>query len=262
VISWAPLLAALATRTRVIAYDRAGLGSSDPDLGPGPPTVDRQVGDLAAVIRQTGAAPCVVVGHSWGGLLTELLAAHHPDLVCGLVLVDPAHHDMLASLPRPVRWLDQKAAVRLPRVLHALGLLQPVVLWNARRTASRFSRDPRVRSLVVDAYRIHARRPQVRASQDEFRGILVSAPMLRAAASLPDVPLVVLSATRGAPRRMRRHWTTLQAGIAAAAPNGRGRHLVVADSDHSIHHDRPDLVAAAVLEVVEDARRTRAQNMP
>ena len=37
---------------------------------------------------------------------------------------------------------------------------------------------------------------------------------------------------------------------------------VPAGSDHTIHHDRPDLAAAAVLEVVEDACRTRAQNIP
>jgi pimeloyl-ACP methyl ester carboxylesterase len=261
VLSWAPVVAVLAARVRVVAYDRAGLGASDPDPGPGPPTVDRQVADLGAVVRRTGAGPCVVVGHSWGGLLAQLLAVRHPDLVCGLVLVDPAHQDMLARLPRPVRWLSRMLAEHLPSVLRALGLLELVVRVNARRTAKRFSDDPRVQSTVVDAYLTHARRSQVRASREEFRGITASVPDLHRAAvtsppSLPDVPLVVLSATRGAPRRVRQHWTMLQAGVAAAARAGRGRHVVVTDSDHTIHHDRPDLVASAVLEVVEDARRT------
>jgi len=30
-LSWGPVLAALAGRTRAVAYDRAGLGDSDPD---------------------------------------------------------------------------------------------------------------------------------------------------------------------------------------------------------------------------------------
>jgi pimeloyl-ACP methyl ester carboxylesterase len=260
VISWAPLLAALAASTRVVAYDRAGLGASEPDPGSGPPTVDRQVADLAAVIGQTGAGPCVVVGHSWGGLLAQLLAVRHPQLVCGLVLVDPAHPDMLAGLPRPVRRLHQSVAEHLPSLLLALGLLEPVVRRAARRTAQRFSDDPRVRALVVKAYRTHARRSQVQASRAELRGIAASAPLLRqasAAFSPPDVPLVVLSATRGVPP-LRRRWTLLQAGVAAAAPTGRGKHIVVADARHAIHHDRPDLVAAAVLEVVEEARRARS----
>jgi pimeloyl-ACP methyl ester carboxylesterase len=255
VISWAPLLAKLAARAHVVAYDRAGLGASDPDLAAGPPTVDRQVADLAAVVRGAGDGPCVVVGHSWGGLLAHLLATRQPDLVRGLVLVDPAHLDMLSGLPRPLRWLNRLAAEHLLSALRALGLLGPVVVTSARHTAKRFSDDPRVQSLVVDAYRTHAGRTHVHATRDEFRAIVASAPGLRrAAGSLPDVPLVVLSATGGAPRGVRRHWTTLQAGVAAAAPGGRGTHLVVADSQHNIHHDRPELVASVVLEAVEAAR--------
>ena len=254
-ISWAPILAALAGKTHVVAYDRAGLGASDPDPGPEPPTVDRQVADLAAVIGQTAGGPCVLVGHSWGGLLAELLARRHPDLVCGLVLVDPAHEDMTATLPGPVRRLNWSVSEHLPSLLLALGLLGPVVRWRSGRTAERFTDDPRIRSMVVDAYAAHGRRQQVRASRDELRGIAASTPLIRqahAASSLPDVPVVVLSATRGFPPRFREGWTALQAGTTAAT---RGRHIVVADAGHVIHHDWPELVAEAVLEVVEEARR-------
>jgi pimeloyl-ACP methyl ester carboxylesterase len=258
-ISWAPLLAALAARTHLVAYDRAGLGASDPDPGPEPPSVGRQVADLAAVIRQTGGGPCVVVGHSWGGLLAQLLAARHPELVCGLVLVDPAHLDMLSGLPRPLRWLNRQATEHLGAALRALGLLRPVVWLSARRTSRRFSDDPRVRSLVVAAYRAHAGRTQVRANRDEFRAILADAPALRRAMAEPAgrIPLVVLSATGGAPPGVRRHWTGLQAGVADAAPGGLGRHVLVPDTGHNIHHDRPELVASLVLEVIEDARQLR-----
>jgi hypothetical protein len=49
---------------------------------------------------------------------------------------------------------------------------------------------------------------------------------LRAAGRpFPDVPVVVLSAARGLPRRFRANWTRLQAGLAAAAP--QGRHVIV-----------------------------------
>jgi pimeloyl-ACP methyl ester carboxylesterase len=261
-ISWAPILAALAGRggLRVVAYDRAGLGASDPDLAPRPATVDRQLADLAAVIAHTGAGPCVVVGHSWGGVLAELLAVRHPELVCGLVLIDPAHEDMTASLPGPVRRLHGSAYGWYPSVLLALGLLKPIVRRQARRTAARFSDDPRVRAAVAAAYLAHARRSQVRASRVELAGIAASVPLLRQArtdASLPDVPVVVLSATRGFPAGLRRHWTGLQAGVAAAARPGRGRHLVVADAGHAIHHERSGLVADVIVEVVEQARRAR-----
>jgi len=76
---------------------------------------------------------------------------------------------------------------------------------------------------------------------------------LRAAARpFPDVPVVVLSAVRGFPRRFRAHWTRLQAALAAAAP--RGRHVVVDGSGHNIPRDRPDAVADTILAVAAQAQ--------
>ena len=76
----------------------------------------------------------------------------------------------------------------------------------------------------------------------------------------PDVPVAVLSAAAvlgaagGFPflRRFRAHWTSLQAGIAASAP--QGRHVVVDGSGHNIPRDRPDVVADAILTVAAQVR--------
>ena len=76
---------------------------------------------------------------------------------------------------------------------------------------------------------------------------------LRAAARpFPDVPVVVLSAARGFPRRFRARWTRLQAGLAEAAP--QGCHVVVDGTGHNIPRDRPDAVADAILAVAAQAR--------
>jgi hypothetical protein len=70
---------------------------------------------------------------------------------------------------------------------------------------------------------------------------------------LSDVPVVVLSAARSfpLPRRFRAHWTRLQAGLAAAAPDGR--HLVVDGTGHNIP-THPDVVASTILAVAAQAR--------
>ncbi|MBO0685944.1 MAG: alpha/beta hydrolase [Candidatus Dormibacteraeota bacterium] len=102
--AWSGVVPLVAAGTRVIAYDRAGLGASDAD--PALPTVDRRLTDLAALIEHARAAPCVLAGHSWGGILAWALACRRPDLVAGLVLVDPADLDMLNSLPGWVRSLS------------------------------------------------------------------------------------------------------------------------------------------------------------
>ena len=101
--SWKRVMPLLAPHVRVAAYDRAGLGGSPPASSPGLVLIDRQLADLASVITGLAAGPCVLAGHSWGGMLIQLLAFRRPDLVAGLVLVDPGHEDMMSGLPRPLR---------------------------------------------------------------------------------------------------------------------------------------------------------------
>ena len=197
--SWQRVMPLLAPHVRVAAYDRAGLGGSDP--APGLATIDRMIDDLTWVITGLAAGPCVLAGHSLGGILVQLLAFRRPDLVAGLVLVDPGHEEMERGLPRSVQ-----RGLRI------------------------------VRAVVPDE--LHYDAPVTLAAVREMRA---------AATPFPDVPLVVLSAARGFPRQFRAHWTRLQAGLAAAAP--QGRHVVVDSTGHNIPKDRPDVVASTILAV-------------
>ena len=115
--SWQRVMPLLAPHVRVAAYDRAGIGGSDP--APGLVTIDRQIGDLASVITGLGAGPCVLAGHSWGGVLVQLRAFRRPDLAAGLVLVDPGHEEMESLLPLPLQWGWRIARTVFPDELHA-----------------------------------------------------------------------------------------------------------------------------------------------
>jgi pimeloyl-ACP methyl ester carboxylesterase len=201
--SWQRVMPLLAPHVRVAAYDRAGLGGSAP--APGLVTIDRMIDDLASVITGLAAGPCVLAGHSWGGILVQLLAFRRPDLAAGLVLVDPGHEEMDSGLVLP-----------LP--------------WGMRITRAVFPDE------------LHDDAPKTVAALRELRA---------AARPHPDVPVVVLSAARGFPR-FRAHWTRLQAGLAAAAP--QGRHVLVDGTGHNIPRDRPDIVAGTILEVAAQAR--------
>ena len=205
--SWQRVVPLLAPHVRVAAYDRAGLGGSAP--APGLVTIDHQIDDLASVITGLAAGSCVLAGHSWGGILVQLLAFRRPDLAAGLVLVDPGHEEMGIALPLPVQW-----GMRIKR--------------------------------AVFPDELHDDAPVTVAALRELRAV---------ATPFPDVPVVVLSAARGFPRRFRAHWTRLQAGLAAAAP--RGRHAVVDGTGHNIPGNRPDVVAAAILAVAAQARASR-----
>ncbi len=72
---------------RSLAYDRAGLGYSDP--GPSPRDGREINQDCEALLAAIGeGGPVLLVGHSMGGLMVRLFALTRPERVVGLVLVD------------------------------------------------------------------------------------------------------------------------------------------------------------------------------
>ncbi len=95
----------LEQRYRVLVVDQRGHGRSDAPRGSYRPQVlaDDAAAFLQAVVPGQAA---VVFGHSMGGLVASALAVRHPELVAGLVLVDPAYSasdDMVKPLLEGIR---------------------------------------------------------------------------------------------------------------------------------------------------------------
>jgi len=103
-LDWGAVQPHIATSTRVCAYDRAGLGWSDP--GPTPRSPQQFVAELHALLTKGGVeGPYVLVAHSISGKTARLFASQHPDEVAGMVLVDARHEHVDEHLTR-----DQLAA--------------------------------------------------------------------------------------------------------------------------------------------------------
>ena len=83
----------VAKTTQVCAYDRPNTRPDGADRStdvPQPHSVQQDVDDVVTLISASQLpTPLVFVAHSYGGLVLELLARIHPELVAGLVMVDP-----------------------------------------------------------------------------------------------------------------------------------------------------------------------------
>jgi pimeloyl-ACP methyl ester carboxylesterase len=122
-LDWDLLAPRLTAHFRVLALDLPGFGLSGPTRRPA--TVRRNVDVLAGFIRRTGRTPVVLVGNSMGGMVAVLLTARMPELVRGLVLLDPA-------LPAPARVLRSPATAAM-LVVHAVPGVGERLRRNRRR---------------------------------------------------------------------------------------------------------------------------------
>jgi pimeloyl-ACP methyl ester carboxylesterase/predicted glycosyltransferase len=76
-----------ADRFRCVAYDPRGTGRSDRPAQAGAYGLGELVADALAVLDATGTRQAVLVGLSMGGMVSSVLAAHHPDRVAAAVLI-------------------------------------------------------------------------------------------------------------------------------------------------------------------------------
>jgi class 3 adenylate cyclase len=74
----------LGSFARVAAFDRRGMGASDPMSGP--PTLEQQVQDMSTVMDAAGFERPVIYGETNASRMCALFAATHPDRLSGLIL--------------------------------------------------------------------------------------------------------------------------------------------------------------------------------
>jgi pimeloyl-ACP methyl ester carboxylesterase len=112
---WNEDLAELASEFRLITYNRRGYGASSTS----PREWSAHAQDAIALIGSLEAAPTIIVGYSGGAIVALNVALSRPELVAGLVLLDPAVNlkrcltlDLLYTLAKvkALRWLKGERA--------------------------------------------------------------------------------------------------------------------------------------------------------
>jgi pimeloyl-ACP methyl ester carboxylesterase len=266
-LSWAHVQPRVATFARVCAYDRAGLGWSDAD--PRRRTLANIVDDLDAVVTRTVLPPpYVLVGHSFGCFVVCAFAAKYPDRTAGIVLVDPpAASEWREPSRREARLLAR--GIRLSyfgAVMARIGVVRAclsLLTGGAPRVPGTLIKGlgpaatgklqhlvDQVKKLPPDTHPMvqeHWCQPKCfHAMADHLRVLREAAAFVGSLAALPAVPLVVISSGQLPANRIDEHRE-----LARLSPDGR--HVVAAGSGHWIPFDEPDIVVAAIRDVIARA---------
>jgi aminoacrylate hydrolase len=155
---WAPQVAALKQRYRLVVYDQAGTGRSG-DLPPDH-SIAAMADEAAAVLDASGTTTAHFVGHALGGLVGLELASRQPDRLRSLTIVNgwaaaQAHtrrcfdtrllllkHEGPAAYARaqpiflyPADWLERNAERAAQEEAHGLAAFQGEANLKARIAA-------------------------------------------------------------------------------------------------------------------------------
>ncbi|ETV74350.1 hypothetical protein H257_10941 [Aphanomyces astaci] len=269
---WDKVIAALPEDTAVVAIDRPGLAFSTPSPLPRTSeTISKEYQQVLSQLNVTG--PLVLVGHGTGGYHMRQLAADLAPTggnvtVAGLVLLDAMHESVTPALDRISPHVHEALASRrqnaatLLKMSH-VGVVRLVHTVQAKRNAERFSAT----SLPYVDY-FTPSPPHRRGIVHENEGVdvietnLTTSPLPRL-----SVPVVVLShgnhtmfmsmkmepgITNDVVEQMETQWAAGQAALAELSATSV--HRILRDAGHDIAHDKPDVVAKAILAVLHESR--------
>ena len=263
-LNWVQVRAEVEAFAHAYAYDRAGLGWSDPARSPR--TTSAIVDDLHALLEVAQIRPpYILVGHSFGGMLVHAYAGRYPGDVAGLVLVDPLPASEWTSVsPSQARLLH--FGVRLSRrgaLLARIGVVRAALVllmaggrqvpqWIAKLSSGRG--ESVISRLVGEVGKMPPETwPMVRAhwcQSKSFLGMAAYLESLPASASeaaamgaRETIPVTLLSAANATPEQ-------LQEREAMARRSPRGQHIIARKSGHWIQLDQPELVVQAIREMV------------
>ena len=237
---------AVASDTRVCAYDRAGRGWSEP--ADTPQDAAQIATDLHTLLQRGHVpGPYVLAGHSFGGLYALTFAARYPDEVAGMVLVDstaPAS----AAKPRAASPGDGGSYDVIGRVSALVSTSARVGLGRLYAQLASGGLPPQSQD-EVDANTATA--GNLRSTIDEYVQANTSMEQAASLDDFADKPLVVLTAGSGSDAAhvaSQNELATLSTNSVHRVIDGAVHEALVADEDAAGN------TAQAILDVVSSVR--------
>ena len=281
-IAWHGVQPAIAAKTRVCAWDRAGFGLSTGVARP--QAIDQTTTDLQGALKAARiAGPYVLVGASMGGLESLLLADREPGQVAGMVLLDPSFPDQSRRLqhaaPDVLAWDDAHPPPFLPVMEKCMAALRAGTLRPGRANPDNCLRTqwpstyPPELSAALEKAQAEAS-PESLASAMEGMHTEPSATIaIKPDRNYGNMPLIVLTAgiNQGRPDLppdlkakvplVAAEWRRANEELATLSTRGVDR--LIPGSPHDIADAKPQVVIDTIDEIVDAVRAagpTKAAN--
>jgi len=237
---WDKILEGVSAMAPVVTYDRPGIGESEPDSEM--PTIKNVSDRLVSVLKYLNLEPpYVLVGHSLGGAYVRGFAVYYPEMLAGLVIIDPAD------------FTETQENRRLP--LLDIGLDNSTIdtlftKWELKAMENKLN-DTCPKSVQEEAEVLADLR------KTDFKEISDS--------ELPNIPVHILTGGRyDTPPRFRstefndslvfrakmkhrvERWTDVVLSV------DKGMLFYSGDAGHFVHYDDPELLISSIRMVLQD----------
>jgi pimeloyl-ACP methyl ester carboxylesterase len=248
VLSWVSVQGEIGKYTRACSYDRAGILWSEP--GPLPRDGETIARELGAVLDAAGEdGPYVLVGHAFGGAYIRIFAGQYPDDVCGMVLIESSHPEMLT------RFSEYGVTPEIPD-----RNIRPLILFLSHLgSPGRYKGN--VYDLPPEIYDpVQAFLPE--SSMTWFDEKVESPNTLAQAGHyeyLGDWPLIVLATSRPSPslgdlgQKLDDLWLEMQRELLSLSENSEIR---IYEGGHYPQLQDPEVVIEAIQDVLERSEKT------
>jgi pimeloyl-ACP methyl ester carboxylesterase len=241
---WGWIQPEVAKFTRVVSYDRPGLGWSE--SGNSSPSASHIAWQLHQLLQASGIeGPYVLVGHSMGGLLVRVFENLYPDEVVGMVLVEASHPDQHERSPAIRKHMNSgfQMLKRVP-LLTKLGYVRMTGFLHSQ--AEGLPERQRAEAETFLSSYCH-----FKSTLNESLAWYSICAEARCARNMGNKPLVVLTAgKKSLPGSL-----ALQGELATLSSDST--HLVVTEADHVTlvtHREHAASVVEAIRHVVEKVK--------
>jgi len=249
---WQGILGRVSRFTHVCAYDRAGLGWSDPVSGPR--SFDDRARDLHSLLERADiAGPYILVGHSYGGYVVRRFAAAYPQSVSGIILIDSP--DEVWSFA--AEGLLDAQTIGAQEWRRGLAVQFGLLRLATRLFPDRF--DPlqgvpdEARGEQMALYFRSSRHFAIADEMAAYKAVPPEERRLYGFGRLGDTPLVIVSRGRNDPvtgDQVYPEWDEAQKRLASLSTNSA--HIVAARSGHMIQFADPGVIVSAIQRILEN----------